>query len=152
MGQAGMVAGADGLLFGMLILLAGSLAFVNIWSIVDTRAALDAAGREYVRTYTEQRDPSTAAAAADRAARLVLDARGTPVRGLRIDAPPPAGFGPCAIASVRLEATVAAARLPFLDQLGERTVSVEARELIDPHKEVTTGERYDPDDTPCAPG
>lgn len=150
-GQAGMVAGADGLLFGMLILLAGSLAFANIWSIVDTRAALDAAAREYLRTYTEQRDPSTATADAERAARAVLDSRGTPLRSLRIDAPLPDEFGPCAMAAVGLEATVAAARLPFLDQLAERTVSVEARELIDPHKEVSTGERYDADDTPCAP-
>jgi hypothetical protein len=145
-----MVAGADGLLFGMLILLAGSLAFVNIWSIIDTRAALDAAAREYLRTYTEQRDPLTAATGAEQAARAVLESRGTPMRGLRIDAPPPGEFGPCALASVRLESTVPAARVPFLDQLGERTVSVEASELIDPHKEVETGDSYDADDTPCA--
>ena len=79
-GQAGMVAGGDGLLFGMLILIAGSLALVNVWAIIDTRAALDAAAREYLRTYTEQRDPAGAAAEAHRAARSVLDSRGTPLR------------------------------------------------------------------------
>lgn len=149
-GQSGMVAGADGLLFGMLILFAGSLAVVNVWSIIDTRAALDAAAREYLRTYSEQRDPLTAATEAEQAARRVLESRGTPLRGLRIDAPPSSEFGPCALASVRLESTVAAVRLPFLDRLGERTVSVEAGELIDPHKEVEPGDGYDADQTPCA--
>lgn len=149
-GQAGMVAGGDGLLFGMLILVAGSFALVNVWAIIDTRAALDAAAREYLRTYTEQRDPAGAAAEADRAARSVLDSRGTPLRDLRIDPPNAAGFGPCSLASVRLESNVAAVRVPFLDGVGERTVSVRAQELIDPHKEVEPGGTYDPDQTPCA--
>jgi hypothetical protein len=144
-----MVAGGDGLLFGMLILLAGSLALVNVWALIDTRAALDAAAREYLRTYTEQRDPTAAATEAERAARAVLDSRGTPMRGVRIDPPDPARFGPCSIASVRFGSTIAAARVPFLDPIGERTVTVHAQELIDPHKEVEPGGSYDPDDTPC---
>ena len=60
-GQSGVLAGSDGLIFGMLILLAGSLAIVNVWSIIDTRAALDAAAREYLRSYTQQSSATTAA-------------------------------------------------------------------------------------------
>ena len=76
-GQAGMLAGSDGVLFGMLILLAGSLAILNVWAVIDTRAALDAAAREYLRTYTEQSSADAAATAGELAARRLLDERGT---------------------------------------------------------------------------
>ena len=151
-GQAGMLAGSDGLLFAMLILLAGSLALVNIWAMIDSRAALDAAARDYLRTYTEQSDPATAAAAGERAARNLLDQRGTPLRSLRIDPPDPSLFGPCQSASVVIEAEVPAARLPFLDDLGARQIRVTHRELVDPHREMTNGPSHDPSTTPCSTG
>ena len=49
-----MSAGVMGSLFGMLILVAGGLVLFNMWAIIHTRAALDAAARDYLRTYTEQ--------------------------------------------------------------------------------------------------
>lgn len=151
-GQAGVLAGSDGLLFGALILVAGSLALVNIWAAIDTRAALDAAAREYLRTYTEQGSPGSAASAADTRAREVLTARGTPVRGLVVRPPDPTSFGPCQQASVTIEAEVPAARLPFLDDIGTRTIRVTHRELVDPHREVIRGPSYDPTSTVCAEG
>ena len=148
-GQAGMLAGSDGLLFAMLILLAGSLALVNIWAMIDTRAALDAAARDYLRTYTEQSDPASAARAGDHAARSVLDQRGTPLRSLRIDPPDRTTFGPCQPVAVTIEAEVPAARLPFLDDLGARQIRVTHRELVDPHREMTNAPSHDPTTTPC---
>lgn len=151
-GQAGMLAGSDGLLFAMLILLAGSLALVNIWAMIDSRAALDAAARDYLRTYTEQSDPATAAGAGERSARSVLDQRGTPLRSLHIDPPDPSLFGPCQPVAVTIEAEVPAARLPFLDDLGARQIRVTHRELVDPHREMTNGPSHDPATTPCTTG
>lgn len=148
-GQAGVLAGSDGLLFGMLILLAGSLAVLNIWAVIDTRAALDAAAREYLRSYTEQSSAVAAAAAGDAAVREMLDRRSTPVLALRIDPPDAASFGPCQPALVAIEAEVPAARLPFLDDLGTRQIRVTHRELVDPHREVTSGPNHDPTTTPC---
>jgi hypothetical protein len=149
-GQAGVLAGGDGLLFATLILLAGSLAIVHVWSIIDTRAALDAAAREYLRSYTEQSDAVAADAAGAAAARELLDRRGTPLVGLRIQAPPAGTFGPCQPALVALEADVPATRLPFLDDLGTRRIRVTHRELVDPHREVTSGPSHDPNTTPCS--
>lgn len=149
-GQSGALAGSDGLLFATLILLGGSLALLNVWAIIDTRAALDAAAREYLRSYTEQSSPETALIAGDRAARELLDQRGTPLNALRVVAPDAARFGPCEPTLVALEAVVPAARLPFLDDLGTRRIRVEHRELVDPHREVTAGHAHDPTTTPCA--
>jgi hypothetical protein len=149
-GQTGALAGSDGLLFATLILLGGSLALLNVWAIIDTRAALDAAARDYLRSYTEQSSPEAAADAGERAARELLEQRGTPLGSLRIIVPDTARFGPCEPALVALEAVVPAARLPFLDDLGARRIRVEHRELVDPHREVTTGHAHDPTTTPCA--
>lgn len=151
-GQSGVLAGSDGLLIGVLVLLAGSLAVLNIWAAIDTRAGLDAAAREYLRTYTEAASPEEALAAGATAAHEVLGQRGAPVRSLRIEAPDGDAFGPCQLAVVALEAEVPAARLPFLDDLGARRVRVTHRELVDVHREVTSGPTYDPTTTPCGGG
>ena len=151
-GQAGVLAGAEGVLFATLILLTGSLALVNVWAIIDTRAALDAAAREYLRSYTEQSTPDMALGAGDAAARDLLRRRGAPVRDLLITVPDAAAFGPCEPSVVTIEATVPAARLPFLDDLGARRIHVVHRELVDPHREVTHGPDHDPTATRCAQG
>ncbi len=147
--QGGFVGGGDGILFGLLILIAGSLAVLNIWSIIDTRAALDAAAREYMRSYTEASTPQEASSAGERAALEVLLRRGTPLSGVRITAPDTGRFGPCEPATVTLEAEAPAARLPFLDDLGARQIRVSHREIVDPHREMTSGPSHDPTTTPC---
>ncbi len=148
--QGGFVGGAEGILFGLFILVAGSLAVLNIWSIIDTRAAMDAAAREYMRSYTEASTPREAASAGQRAASEVLLRRGTRLADIRFTAPDPNRFGPCEPATVTLEAEAPAARLPFLDDLGTRPVRVTHRELVDPHREMTSGPSHDPATTPCA--
>jgi hypothetical protein len=138
-----MLAGSDGVLFGMLILLAGSLAILNVWAVIDTRAALDAAAREYLRTYTEQSSADAAATAGELAARRLLDERGTPVTDLWIVEPDGAAFGPCQPAQVAFEAEVPAARLPS-STTSAPVDPVTHRELVDPHREVTSGPTTDP--------
>lgn len=147
--QAGVLAGSDGLLFAILILLCGSLVTVHVWSILDTRAALDAAAREYLRTYTEQPDAARAGESGASAVRAVLESRATPLQGLQIHPPDPTTFGPCQPVAVTIEAEVPATSLPFLDDLGSRLVRVTHRELVDPHREVTSGPNHDPSTTPC---
>lgn len=149
-GERGVLAGSDGLIFAVLILFAGSLAVLNTWSIIDTRAALDAAAREYLRAYTRAGDPTTALAGAEAAADEVLAARASPVHTLRIDAPDASAFGPCQPAQVTLHAQVPAVRVPFLGDVASRTVSVRHHELVDPHRELVSAPRHDPEATPCA--
>jgi len=149
-GERGAVAGAEGVAFGVLVLLAGAILLVNAWAVIDTRTALDSAAREYLRAYTEADTPEQAAAAGDRAVHLVLEGRHTLSVALTVDAPPADRFGPCAPAAVTLSVTVPAIRMPFVDGFGEQRVSVRHAELIDAHREITPGEAYDPEATACA--
>jgi hypothetical protein len=148
--ERGVAAGLDALLFGTLILLAGAVLIVNLWSVVESRTALDAAAREYLRTYTASADGASASVRGEHAARTVLDQRGTPMRALEITAPDTTRFGPCESSTVRLTAVVPAVELPFLARLGALEVSVTATELVPPHREVTAGPNHEPGATPCA--
>jgi hypothetical protein len=147
-GERGMVAGLDGLLFGSLVLLAGTILVVSAWSVLETRRALDGAAREYLRAYTESPDPVAATAAGDRAARDSLQGDGVTLP-VTVDAPDPGRFGPCAMSTVELSTVVPAARLPFVGEFGETQVRVAHTEMVDAHREVVSGASYDAADTPC---
>lgn len=147
--ERGVVGGADAVALGVLVLVVGSLIIVNAWAVIDTRSALDAAAREYLRAYTEADDAGTARLAGESAARSVLHQRGTPLTGLVVTPPDGAAFGPCASASVELAVTVPAVRLPFVGGMGSTVAAVRHRELVDGHREVERGPAYDPALTAC---
>jgi hypothetical protein len=147
--ERGMVAGGEALVFGTLVLLAGALVLVNVWSVIETRAAVDAAAREYLRAYTRADDRDHALDAADLAARAALAARDTPLRTLRIVEPAAAQFGPCGRAEVTLIATVPAARVPFVGEVAATEVRVTHAELLGAHEEVTPHDRFDDRTTVC---
>ncbi len=151
-GERGVIGGGEGLVFGVLILLAGSLAFVNIWAIVDTRAALDAASREYLRTYTEQASVGEARLLGELRARESLELRGTNPERLTFEVDEPTGFGPCSAVIVRMTLTVHWFKVPFLAGFGDARVTVQNRELIDATSEVTPDADYDPTSTACFEG
>jgi hypothetical protein len=148
--ERGAVAGLEVLALGILVLVTMVLVLSAAWGVVDSRAALDDAAREYLRTYTEQPDAAAAATAAGSAARQLLVQRGTPLRSLRVVAPDASQFGPCATARVELHATVPQLRLPFGHRFGATDVVAVAEELVDAHKEVLRGQAYDPARTVCA--
>jgi hypothetical protein len=58
--EAGFAGGLDGLVFGVLVFVLGTLAVVNAWSVVDAKLAAASAAREAARAYVEA--PSAAAA------------------------------------------------------------------------------------------
>ncbi len=149
-GERGAVGGLEALVLGFLILFGGAGLAVNTWSVIETRTALDAAAREYLRAYTAQSDPTAAARAGSDAVHRVLVARGTELRNLTIDAPDPSLFGPCQPVEVALSSRVPEMRVPFIDALGPSTVTVTSAELVDAHREMTAGAGHDPEATPCA--
>lgn len=145
-----MVAGAEALAIGTVILLAGTILVVNAWTVIDTRLALEGAAREYLRAYTEADGPETAHAEADAAAGAVLEDRPRLLAGLHIDPPRPELFGPCAPAAVTMTAAVPTIGIPAIrNGWAEHTVHVSAVELIDAHQEMTSGAAYDLDGTAC---
>ena len=145
-GERGLVAGAEALAVGALVLLAGMALMVNAWAVVDTRMALDSAAREYLRTYTEADSRNEAAAAATSAATGVLGRRvaTTAIEDLTET------FGPCAPARVRMTSEVPVMHIPFLDAgWGVHTVTVDAAELIDAHREMVADAGHDRLATAC---
>ncbi len=149
-GERGAVAGLDGVMFGILVLVAGTVLIAHAWSVIEVRRTLDGAAREYLRAYTEADSPAAAAAAGQRALDdVVRGERGT--RGtVAVDPTDPTRFGPCSPATVSLSSEVPAVRLPFLAGLRSITVTVTHTELVDAHREMTSGPDYDPERTPCA--
>lgn len=146
-GERGLVAGADTVLVGTVVVVALTLLATQAWGVADRRARLERAAAEYLRTYTEADDPLAASRDAGAAARSVLGLRLAAVTSLTD--PDPAGFGPCAPARVTLHSVVPAVRLPFRLTFGQVDVRVTRSELVDAHRAMTAGPSYRSEDTPC---
>ncbi len=148
--ERGAVAGLEGLMLGVLVLVAGTVLVANAWSVLEVRRSLDGAGREYLRAYTQAASPTDALASGRRALHDVLDGERGSMAGVEVTEPDPSWFGPCASATVTLSATVPAARLPFIGTIASTTVEVTHTELVDAHREVASGPAHDPEATDCA--
>ncbi|MFV0317954.1 MAG: hypothetical protein ACK5O2_13470 [Microthrixaceae bacterium] len=145
-----MIAGAEALAMGTLVVLVGMLLVVNAWAVVDTRMAVESAAREYLRAYTESTDPQGALTAARSELDQVLAERPAIAQRLEVTDPPLGSFGPCEPAMVTLSTSVPAIRIPLVGtSWGEQTVTVSAVELIDAHREIRSGPSHDPTRTAC---
>lgn len=132
--ERGQVGGVEGLIFGVLIFVFGTLLVTNAWGVVDAKLAATAAAREAARTYVE----GTSAADADRAARQAAQ-EAIEGHGRRWDRATMeltgATFARCAriTAQVRYEAPLIV--IPLLGQHGSGfTVSGKHSELVDPYR------------------
>jgi hypothetical protein len=74
--EAGFIGGFEGLLFGLLLFVVGTLFVTHAWAVVDTKAATEAAARQAARTYVEASSPAAAASAAQQAAEAALSGYG----------------------------------------------------------------------------
>ena len=148
--ERGAVAGAESLAIGALVLIGGLLLVVNAWCVVDARLALDAAAREYLRAYTQATGPAEAATEGRAALDDVLVDRPRLAGSLSLVSPEASSFGPCSPAVVELHADVPAMHMPFIGDLGTRTVSVRHVELVDAHREFESlGGSYQISQTAC---
>jgi len=151
-GERGAVAGLEGVMFALLVLVTGTVLVSSAWSVLQVRRTLDGAAREYLRAYTEADGPTEATESGSRAARAVLEGE-RPRRGataVSVDPPDQSRFGPCDPATVSLSEVIPAMRLPFVGSTGEVRVRVTHTELVDAHREMRTGSSYDRERTPCA--
>lgn len=130
-GDRGQAAGIEAVPFGVLVFVTGTLLAVNVWSAVDTRAAVDAAARDYLRAYTAADGGVAARASGRRAATASLAARRSAVEARITDPTEP--FGPCRVATVTVELDTPAIRAPFVGALGTTTVRSVRRELVQPY-------------------
>jgi hypothetical protein len=133
-GEEGFVGGFEGLLFGLLIFVVGTLMAANAWGVVDTKAATELAARQAARTYTEAPAASLAATSAQQAAAQALAAYGRdPARAsVRLMS---GTFGRCERVTISVTYPAPLLVLPWIGRVGtaERVHAVHS-ELVDPYR------------------
>lgn len=138
--ERGQIAGLEGLVFGMLLFVFGTLLVVNAWAVVDAKLASSAAAREATRAFVEGRVPDEAARAAEAAGRAAFAGYGrSPARAeLRLVE---GALARCSRVVFEASYRLPALRIPVLGGLGEgfRVTSRHA-ELVDPYRSGLSGE------------
>lgn len=137
-GDEGFV-GLAGLVFGLLLFVAGTLLVAFAWAVVDTKGALVEAARQAARSYVEAPDQVTAAADARSAAAQALGGYGRdPSRGQVVLATD--GFGRCARVTVTVSYPAPLFYLPFVGRVGTgQPVRAEHSEIVDPYRSGLPG-------------
>jgi hypothetical protein len=133
-GEEGFVGGFEGLLFGLLLFVVGTLLIANAWAVVDTKFAADAAARQAVRTYVEAPDvaeagPDAQTAAADALAGYGRDPSRATVRLVA------GGFVRCERVTISVHYPSPLVVLPWIGTIGTgEGVTAVHSELVDPFR------------------
>lgn len=146
--EDGQIAGVEGVIFGVLVFVLGTLVIANAWGVVDAKMAASSAAREATRTFVESRQPTTALALADAraAARDAIEGYGrTPSRMTFVAEE--ASLHRCARVTVRIEYPVPLVAIPVLGRYGRGfTARGRYSEIVDPFRSGLA------DTTECPPG
>lgn len=133
-GEAGFVGGFEGLLFGMLLFVLGTLFVANIWGVVDTKAATVDAARQAARTYVESPNGSSGTLDATQAAAAALAGYGRdPARAhLALTS---GTFQRCVRITITVSYPAPLLLLPILGRVGTgERVRATHSELVDPYR------------------
>lgn len=138
-GEAGFAGGLDGLIFGLLIFVVGTLLVASAWAVVDTKLAADTAARQAARTFVEAPDAQVAASEATQAADQSLAAYGrTPARAAITLLS--GRFARCSRITIEVRYPSPLIEVPLLGVIGSG-VAVTARhsEVVDPYRNGLSG-------------
>lgn len=144
-GERGQIAGIEALPFGLLIFTVGTLLIVNLWGVVDTKFAADAAAREAARYVVEtarnDTDPAIIRDGARGRAEQVMADHGR-IRPVTVTIEPEGVLLlRCQRVSVVVTTSVPMIRLPFLGAHGDAfDVIARHSELVDPTRSGVGGE------------
>jgi hypothetical protein len=137
--ESGFVGGFEGLLFGLLLFVVGTLLVATAWATVDTKFAVDAAARQAVRTYVEAPDAEAAGPQSEDAAIAALTGYGrSPAQaGVRLVA---GGFVRCDRVTIQVSEPAPVLILPWIGRVGSgERVTAEHSELVDPFRSGLPG-------------
>jgi hypothetical protein len=138
--DSGQVGGIEGLIFGVLVFVLGTLLVVNVWNVVDAKMAVTAAAREAARAYVEAPDEASAEATAQRAAGEALQGHGRQPERMEV-ARVAGGFARCARVILEVRYPVPLAAVPIIGALGGRlTVTARHAEVVDPYRSQLPGQ------------
>ena len=137
-GDDGFVGGSEGILFGIVVFVFGTLVLFNAWAVIDTKMAVSSAARETARTLVEgdgSIDPAVAAGRQAFSATSRFDAA-------QLGAPDISGeFRRCGRIEVTYDYSVPAISLPGGFGWGDGfDVSATHSEIVDPFRSGLDGE------------
>jgi hypothetical protein len=138
-GDAGFAGGFEGLLFGFLLFVAGTLLVAYAWAVVDTKAAMEDAALQGARTFVEAPSPGPAISAAEQSAADALIGYGRVPS--RAEVSLAAGsFGRCQRVTISVSYPAPLLVLPFVGRIGTgQRVRAEHSELVDPYRSGLPG-------------
>ena len=134
--ELGQVGGVEGVIFGVLVFVLGTLIVANAWAVVDVKGAASAAAREATRAFVESSAPSAdaALAEADAVARETIEGYGRDPDKLVVVAEE-ASLRRCGRVTIRTEYPVPLVSLPILGRHGHGFTAVGRHsELVDPFR------------------
>ena len=136
MNEDGQVGGVEGLVFGVLVFVLGTLIVANAWGVVDAKMAAGSAAREATRAFVES-DASSSADAfveAEVVARRTIAGYGRDPAKLVVVAEEGA-LARCARVTVRTEYPVPLISLPLFGAHGTGFTAVGRHsEIVDPYR------------------
>jgi hypothetical protein len=133
-GDAGFAGGFEGLLFGLLLFVAGTLLVAYAWAVVDTKAAMEDAARQGARTFVEAPSPGPAVGAAEQSAADALIGYGR-VPSRAVVSLAAGSFGRCQRVTISVSYPAPLLVLPFVGRIGTgQRVRAEHSELVDPYR------------------
>lgn len=131
--------GFEGLLFGMLIFVAGGLLVAGVWATIDTKLALASAARVAATSYVEAANPTSAASAAAATADVALQGWGLTYSRAQLDT----RTGPwarCSRVTITIRYPAPGIELPWIGKLwAGPDVAARASELIGPYRNGVPG-------------
>ncbi|MDP9389554.1 MAG: hypothetical protein M3Q48_16970 [Actinomycetota bacterium] len=130
----------EGLVFGVLIFVFGTLFVANAWGVIDAKLAATAAAREAARTFVEAPSAAAAWSAAERAGLDAIAAHGRQRERAKV-IPVESTFARCSPAVVEVQYQVPLAAIPLFGQYGRGlTVTARHSEVVDPYRSGVPGE------------
>lgn len=134
--EEGQVGGVEGLVFGVLVFVLGTLVVANAWGVVDAKMAAGSAAREATRSFVESDAASVdeAFAEAQVVARRTVVGYGRDPAKLVLTAEL-ASLQRCGRVRLRAEYPVPLIRVPLLGAHGEGfTATGRHAEIVDPYR------------------
>jgi hypothetical protein len=134
--EDGFVAGAESLIFGVLIFVIGTLVVANAWGAIDAKFATSAAAREATRAAVEAAPGADLHAVATAAAVATLEGHGrADSQGFVLTPVGATELARCAEVGFRVQVEVPVLSLPVIDRrVTSYRVRSEHRELVDPYR------------------
>jgi hypothetical protein len=132
--EGGFVAGAEALVFGVLIFVIGTLVVVNAWSVIDAKFATSAAAREATRAAVAAAPGTDLNAVAEAAARSTLEGYGRDATGAVVRPVGATTLERCAEVGYVVEISVPAAAFVGVAAPASFTVTGRHHELVDPYR------------------